>query len=213
MEQTPDATPAKPSNRNKILLTFAIACVFACLAGVAYVVRQQRYVFSDNAEIEAPLIGLAAQGPGTLKRVYVNVGDTVHASQNVAWIGDETVNAQVEGLVVDAKGDIGSLYQPGQAVVTMIEPDELRVVARIDEDKGLKDIYQGQKAEFTLDAYGSRLFEGTVESVSPTKRANDVVFNISDKRETKQFDVKIRYEREDGVRYQNGMSARVWIIK
>lgn len=209
---TPSSAP-KTGRSRQILIGLAAFCILAAIAGGGYLLRQQRYVFSDNAEIEAPLIGLAAQSPGTLKRVYVKAGDAVRASQNVAWVGEETINAQVDGLVVDARGDIGAQYQPGQAVVTMIQPDELRVVARIDEDKGLKDIYQGQSAEFTLDAYGSRVFTGTVESVSPTKRANDVVFNISDKRETKQFDVKVRYEREEGVRYQNGMSARVWIIK
>ncbi|HRH93604.1 MAG TPA: HlyD family efflux transporter periplasmic adaptor subunit, partial [Candidatus Peribacteria bacterium] len=203
----------KPSRRPMIIGVVAVLGVLACIGAVLYVMHEIQYVFTDKAEIEAPLIALGPTRPGMLKRVYVEAGDIVRASQTMAWVGDETINAQVDGLVVDARGDIGAPYQPGQSVVTMIQPEELRVVARIDEDKGLKDIYVGQKAFFTLDAFGSRQFPGVVSSVSPTKRANDVVFNISDKRETKQFDVKISYDADIGSLFQNGMSARVWIVK
>lgn len=207
------AEPAKPSRKRVIILSLIITSVVAVIGAGAYVIHEGRYVYTDKAEIEAPLIALGPQSSGVLKRVYVNIGDQVKASQTLAWVGDETINAQVDGLVVDVKGDLGAPYQPGEAVVTMIQPEELRVVARVDEDKGLKDIYPGQTALFTVDAFGSTQFTGTVESVSPTKRANDVVFNISDKREVKQFDVKISYDAEEGARFQNGMSARVWIIK
>lgn len=209
-----EATPSAGHSRRTILLGgLAAFCILALLGGGIYVARQGRYVFTDDAEIQAPLIQLSASAPGTLKRVYVQEGDSVHASQTVAFVGGESVSAETDGLVVEAKGDIGALYQPGQPVVTMIREKDLRIVARVDEDKGLRDIYEGQKVEFTVDAFGGRVFRGTVETVVPTKNANDVVFSISDKRETKQFDVKIRYEEEDGVRFRNGMSARVWIIK
>lgn len=205
--------PAKPSRRRSVIMGLLIACIAAAVIGGLYVIHESKYVYTDKAEIEAPLIPIGPQTPGILKRVYVQEGDHVRASQTLAWVGDETVSAQVDGLVVDVKGDLGSPYQPGQAVVTMIQPEQLRVVARIDEDKGLKDIYAGQQAEFTLDAFGSKVFYGTVESVSPTKNAGDVVFNISDKREVKQYDVKIDYDAATGAQFQNGMSARVWIVK
>ncbi len=210
---TDSPTAAAPSRRRMLLTWLGGATALTIVFGTLYVIYESRYVYTDKAEIEAPLIALGPQSHGVLKRVYVREGERIRASQTLAWVGDETINAQVDGLAVDVKGDIGAPYQPGQPVVTMIQPEELRVVARIDEDKGLKDIYAGQKALFTLDAFGSTSFPGVVESVSPTKRSNDVVFNISDKREIKQYDVKIRYDEVDGVRFQNGMSARVWIIK
>lgn len=212
MSATDAATPSAKRAHPAVIGT-AIAMVCGLIAAGVYVSHEGRYVYTDKAEIEAPLISLGPQAPGILKHVYVDVGDVVRASQTVAWVGEESINAQVDGLVVDAKGDLGAHYQPGQGVVTMIQPEALRVVARIDEDKGLKDIFVGQHALFTLDAYGSREFAGTVESVSPTKRSGDVVFNISDKRETKQFDVKIRYDEPENAWFHNGMSARVWIVK
>lgn len=211
---TPDAPAAAPKKNSHMLLGIVAVITIAGLAAAAlFIAHERRYVYTDKAEIEAPLISLGPKEPGILKHVYVDVGDVVRASQTVAWVGDESINAQVDGLIVEAQGDLGAHYQPGQGVVTMIQPKELRVVARIDEDKGLKDIFVGQNALFTLDAYGSREFTGTVESVSPTKRSGDVVFNISDKRETKQFDVKITYDEPDNAWFHNGMSARVWIVK
>jgi multidrug resistance efflux pump len=189
------------------------ACVVAAIAAGAYLAHENNFVYTDDAEVSAPLIVLSAQSRGTLKRVNVREGDPVRPSETVAWVGDETVSAQVEGLVIDAERNVGSLYQPGQPIVTMIQPAELRIVAKIDEDKGLKDVYPGQRAIFRVDAFGSREFEGTVESVSPTKDEGDVVFSISDKRETKQFEVKISYDRTAVPPLSNGMSARVWIVK
>lgn len=214
MTESTAPAPVTPHPRRRMLLIgLAAFCILGVLAGGIYLIHEGKYIYTDKAEVEAPLIQLSASAPGTLKRVYVQEGDDVRASQTVAFVGDESISSEVDGLVVDAKGDIGALYQAGQPVVTMIEPDQLRIVARIDEDKGLKDIYAGQEAEFTVDAFGGRTFKGVVETVSPTKNSNDVVFSISDKRETKQFDVKIRYDADDGARFQNGMSARVWIVK
>lgn len=207
-----DNAPA-PSRRAIIVGSVVAACVVATVAATAYLVHQSNFVYTDDAEVSAPLIVLSAQSRGTLKRVNVREGDPVRPSETVAWIGDETVTSQVEGLVVDAERNIGSIYLPGQPIVTMIQPRELRIVAKIDEDKGLKDVYKGQRVVFTVDAFGSRQFEGTVESVSPTKDEGDVVFSISDKRETKQFEVKVDYDRSAVPTLSNGMSARVWIVK
>jgi len=183
------------------------------IAGLLYWNDQRKYVYTDKADITAPLIALAPQGGGELKRVSVHQGETVDAFQAVARVGDEMISTSVSGIVTEAQGDIGATYRSGQAVVTMIEPKELRVVARIEEDKGIKDVRPGQKAVFTVDAFGSQKFDGTVESVAPTKRAGDVVFNISDKRQMQEFEVKIQYDHAKYPRFQNGMSARVWIVK
>ena len=89
----------------------------------------------------------------------------------------------------------------------------MRVVARIDEDKGLVDIHEGQHVDFTVDAFGSKTFSGVVDEISPTSRQNDIVFTISDKRPTNQFDVKIRFDNNEYFELKNGMSAKVWIYK
>jgi multidrug resistance efflux pump len=95
----------------------------------------------------------------------------------------------------------------------MINPEDLRVVARVEENKGLSDIQIGQKAIFTVDAFGSKEYSGVVDEISPTARSGDVVFNISSTREQQEFDVKIRFSILDYPELRNGMSAKAWIYK
>jgi multidrug resistance efflux pump len=88
----------------------------------------------------------------------------------------------------------------------MIDPHELRVVARIDEDKGLSDIHIGEHVVFTVDTFGGKEYEGVVDEISPTAHSGDIVFSISDKRATQQFDVKIRFNTDTYSELTNGMS-------
>lgn len=213
MEATPQPAAGKPTKRKKIVLALSAFAVIAAVAGGAYWYENQKYVSSDKAILSAPLIKLAPHAPGALKHVYVDQGDLLHANTSVARVGDEMIYADVGGIAVIVQKDLGTVYQPGQPVVTMIEPKELRVVAQVQEDEGLRDIHVGQRALFTVDAFGGRTFEGTVESVSQTNHEGDVVFNISDQRQENNFDVKIQYDHDQYPELQNGMSAKVWIVK
>ncbi len=182
-------------------------------AGIWYYEDQQKYVYTDNASIVVPLIQLTPSLPGILKEVMVHDGETVFAHETVARVGDEMISAQISGVVLTAKQDIGAVYSQGTPVVSMMDPKEMRVIASIQEDKGIKDIRVLDKVYFTVDAYGSQKFEGFVEEISNTSRQGDVVFNISDKRQEQDFNVKIRFDLEHNPPFQNGMSAKVWIVK
>ncbi len=212
-----ETAPARPNrnalSRGRIAAILGMLTVIGIVAGMAYWFAQQKYIYTDKASVTAPLIKLAPHAPGELKKVYVEQGDTIAANRAVARVGDEMLMSVVRGTVIDVKKDLGAIYTPGSAVVTMVDPRELRVMAQIEEDKGLKDIHEGQRVLFTIDAFGSRQYEGIVEAVSQTNRLGDVVFNISDKREEQEFDVKISYDRNEYPELQNGMSARVWIIR
>jgi multidrug resistance efflux pump len=210
----PSAVSQAPKNGRKMLMVFLIIfTIVSSMGGFWYWMDQQKYVYTDKAGISADVINLTPTESGVLKKVTVRDGSSVIAHQSVARVGEKMITTEIDGIVLKANRDIGAVYNPGQPVVTMIDPKELRVVARVEEDKGLKDIRVGQKARFTVDAYGSQKFEGVVESVSNTSREKDVVFNISDKREQKEFEVKIAYDLEENPPFENGMSAKVWIIK
>lgn len=213
--QTPPAPAARPrrSSRGVVLALLLAFAVVSVVGGTLYLLDARKYVYTDKAQLEAPLIGLASRKAGVLKRVTVEEGDTLYAGEAVGRVGDEMLSTRIEGVAVTVRKDIGASVAAGEPVVTMIDPSELRVVARIEEDKGLQDILEGQRAVFTVDAFGSREFEGTVASVSATSRDQDVVFNISDKRETREFEVKIDYDHAAYEELRNGMSARVWIVR
>ncbi len=197
-----------------MLIALGVFAVGAAIAGFAFLRVNNSRVYIEKSEVVAPTIDLAAQNSsGILEQVSVQEGDSVVANESVARIGDELIKTQVAGTIIAVKNDIGKLFNKGESVVTMIQPSELRVVGRLAEDKGLSDVRVGQRAIFTVDAFGSKHYEGIVDEISPTSRAGDVVFSVSDQREMKEFNVKVRYDIAAYPELKNGMSAQIWVYK
>jgi multidrug resistance efflux pump len=200
-------------NRKTIIIILLVLLVGGVIGGAIYYYLSLQTIYTDQAEISAPVIMLSPQAAGPLEDLMVNPGDQVKANQVVARVDDQLVKTDVAGLIVSTQTDLGKNFNPGEAVASMIVPDQLRVIAHLDEDKGLNQIKIGQRAMFTVDAYGSKKYLGIVDEISQTSRQSDVVFNISGSRQIKQFDVKIRYDIGQYPELKNGMSARVWIYK
>lgn len=193
-----------------LLLGIIVICV---VGGIVYLKVSSESTYTDNAMVSALVTNLTPSTPGILNKVFVNVGDIVPANTVVAQVGNELLKTKTASEVVTADTALGTTITPGTSVVAVINPDDLRVVAHIDEDKGLSDIHIGQLVEFTVDVFGSKTFNGVVDEISPTARQGDIVFSISDKRPTNQFDVKIRFDTSAYPELKNGMSAKVWIYK
>ena len=209
-----EKNPTKQEKIKKWIEIGVILVIFAGLFAAAYwwfVLRTR--IYTDKADIEAPLIEIGPDTPGILKQVLVKEGDMVAASTPVARVGDTYLLTSSSGEVVGVDNSVGALFSPGQAVVTMINPSDLRLVAKVDENAGLSDIKPGDKVSFTLDAFGSKEFTGTVDEIIPTSYESSVAFNISDKRQEQQFEVKIFYDVSSHPEILNGMSAKVYIYK
>lgn len=201
-------------SKNVWVLTVVIALILIGGASTfAYLKISEGRIYTDNAAISAPSIDLAPQSSGILENISVHEGDRVNANTVVAQIGNELIKTKVGGIITATKADRGKLFNRGETVVSMIDPTELRVIGRIGEDKGLADIHVGQIAKFTVDAFGSKEYAGVVDEISPTSRAGDIVFNISDKRQVQEFNVKIRFDEDKYPELKNGMSAKLWIYK
>ena len=203
---------APAASRVPLMVAAAIVLIGGGLfAGLAYVGVSSHRVAIDKGIIQAPSVALSPVAGGTLMRMYVAPGQVIAPNTVVAEVGTELIKSTAGGLVIDADTDIGSAVAAGTPVVTTIDPAQLRVVGQVDEDKGLTDIKAGDRVTFTVDAFGGRQFTGVVDEVSPTSHAGDVVFSISDKRQTQTFDVKVAYDRTAYPELKNGMSARLWI--
>ncbi len=213
-ETSPEKETAKREKVKKWIEIGVIVAIIAVLLFAAYwwfVIRTR--VYTDSADIEAPLITISPETPGILKQILVKDGDIVSTSTPVARIGDTYIITSSSGIVVGTDDAIGTLFSPGQAVVTLVNPADLRLVAKVDENNGLSDIKPGDKVVFTLDAFGSRKFSGVVDEIVPTSYESSIAFNISDQMEEQQFQVKISYDVADNPEILNGMSAKVWIYK
>jgi multidrug resistance efflux pump len=186
-----------------------VLLVALCLFGVLYLKSVSAYVAIDKSQIAAPVINIGPQAEGVLSEVYVHPGDTVLADEPVAQVGSEILTTKTAGLVISVSNTPGQVFMPGSPVVSMIDPAELRIVGTIDEDKGLASLKVGDPTTFTVDAFGSTEFTCIVDEISPTSDQSGILFSISDKRQIKQFTVKVRYDITQHPEFKNGMSAKL----
>jgi len=202
------------NNRNKIIIASAIVLLVAgAVTGFVFWKSSSSKVYIEDAKIYAPTVGLYPKTAGTLQETFVNIGDTVKINDPVARVGNELIKAKTDGVILTIETSIGSSFSSQTAVATMINPQDLRVVAQTKEDKGLKFIKVGQQAYFTVDAFGSQEYYGVVDQISETSNEGDIVFSISDERQEKAFDVKVRFNVQNYSELKNGMSAKLWVIK
>ncbi len=199
-------------NRTFWGIVFSIALIGAASLFL-YVRISNSRVYTDSAVISAPVISLAPATAGSLQAIYVNNGDYVKANDAVAQVGNQLIKTTVNSIVISENNDIGALFTPSQAVLTVIDPTQLRVDAQVEEDKGLSRIHVGDRVVFTVDAFGSKKYVGVIDEVSATSHQSDIVFNISDQREEQDFDVKVRFNPDQYPELKNGMSAKVWIYQ
>jgi len=173
------------------------------------------YVKIDDSTISAPVISISPETSGTLDEVYVKVGDKVIAGQSLARVGSEILTAKIDGTIIYTSNTPGQFFTYATPVVEMINPNELRVVGTIKEDAGFSKISIGNPVTFTLDAFGDKQYEGIVDEIAETSKDADVVFSISDKREVKEFTIKVKYDISSHPEFKNNMSAKmkVYTIK
>jgi multidrug resistance efflux pump len=197
------------SHTFKIILATLIFA--ALLLGIYYLASAQGKVPIEKSEINAPVITLSPQISGVLEKIYVKEGDTISADTIVAKVSGVLIKSKIAGLVIYVQNTPGQIVNSQTAVVQMIDTIELRAIGHIAEDKGLKEIREGQKVEFTVDAFGSKKYEGVVESVSSASKLSDIVFSISDKRQEKEFNVKVKFDTNKYPELKQGMSAKMEI--
>ena len=201
----------KPKSNRSFVIGALIIC--AAIIGGAYWYVASKTVYIDLSVVQAPVISLSPTESGQLQAVFVNVGDVVTANQPIARVGDGIVESQTGGEIVSVDQNIGEFENAvtGQSVVaTMIDPTQLRVVGRLDEDKGLSKIQVGDVAKFTVDAFGSKEYYGVVDEIGQIAEG-DTTSNIFDQRPTDQFNVYVRFDPSKYPELKDGMSARVWV--
>lgn len=202
-----------PKTRRRGFIFGSIGIVILVIAGIAsYLILTNNQVSIDTASINAPLINLSPTTGGRLNALYTQAGDVLPVNTPVALVGTEVIKTKVAGLIVQVTDTLGAEISPGQSVVEMIDPSQLRVVGRIDETKGLASVQVGDPVTFTVDAFGSKSFIGVVDEIAPTSNQSGIVFNISSERQVQQFDIKARFDTSAYPDLKNGMSARMLIL-
>lgn len=208
---TGESVPKKKKANIIALILVILIVATISIGAVIYLKIQNSRVYVENSELYAPIITLSPSAPGVLDRLFVKQGDSVRRNMVVAQVNSVPIMAKTDGIVISVTNTPGQLVSAQTAVVSMIDPNELAVIGHVGEDKGLKDIKQGQYVLFVVDAFPKKEYTGYVSSISPSARQSDIVFSISDKRQQRQFDVKVKFDIEAYPELKNGMSAKMWI--
>ncbi|MDR0646204.1 MAG: efflux RND transporter periplasmic adaptor subunit [Elusimicrobiota bacterium] len=112
---------------------------------------------------------------GKLLQNILEEGASVKRGQNIALIERDEVGAVYEPVVVPSTitGVIGRTYlDPGAnvtkstAIALAVNQDIVRILVEIPE-RYLSKIHVGQKATFTVEAYGDKQFEAEIYKLSP----------------------------------------------
>jgi len=80
------------------------------------------------------------------------------------------VTAPVSGVVSKKSVELGQLVQAGQPLMSVVPLEDVWVVANFKETQ-VADILPGAPAVISADAYPGRIFNGSVESLSPATGA------------------------------------------
>jgi len=197
---------------HEIFITVIIVLLISLIVGVfIYYKIDSGRIYIEKASIVAPIISLKSQSPGILEKVFVQVGDKVLANSVVAQVGNKNIVTKVSGVITYVDNVPGQYMNPQNTIVRMYNPKDMRLIGQIQENKGLRNIKAGQSVLFTVDAFGSKKYKGMIEQISPTSRASDIVFSISDKREEQSFNVIAKFDVGKYKELKNGMSARMWV--
>jgi multidrug resistance efflux pump len=208
-----NTTQGENKTRRIMIFALIVFVVAASFISLVYIDAISKRIYVEKSEVDASQVVLSSKTGGILEELYAKTGNQISANDVVARVGNELVKSKDAGLVISRQDSIGKYFSPGEEIVTMIKPADLRVVGRLEEDKGLKDVQVGQRVVFEVDAFGTKQYEGIVDEVSPTSRSSDVVFNISDQRQENEFNVKARFNLSEYPELKNGMSAKMWIYK
>ena len=193
--------------------TVGIVIILLIAGGMITYKYLSTHISIDDSVISAPIISIGPESEGTLDEVYVRAGDHVNNGQALARVGAEVLSAKVSGIIMSVTNTPGQIFAPAEAVIQMIDPTQLRIVGTIKENEGLTDIVVGDPVSFTVDAFPGKNYTGVVDSISPNSKDSGVAFTISDQREVKQFEIKVKYDILSYPEFKNGMSAKIKVYK
>ena len=112
--------------------------------GIRYWLDVQSKIYIENSEISAPIISMSPVTPGIIDSVFVKEGDAVTEGQQLAQVGNQFILAKTSGIIIWVQNTPGQMASGATVILKMIDPNSLRVIGHIEEDKGLSQVQVGR---------------------------------------------------------------------
>jgi len=170
-----EAGALKAKKKGRVKLAAILAATLALAAGAAVGLRLAwqgaHYLSTDNARVTTNLIAVAPAVPGTLERFAAYEGRRVARDEVIGWVGSgEAMRSPVDGVVIRASAVQGQLVSPMEPVAVIADSGRLHVLANVEETSVAR-LRVGQRAEVTIDPFGSRRFAGYVREIGQATAA------------------------------------------
>lgn len=222
-----DTTVTVSGKGEKRKIVFLIVFIVAAIVvAVLWWLDYRKYIRTDDANLDSFRVSVSAPVAGQVVRLYVMEGDTVKRGDTLLMLDHSacTVMAPVDGIIGKRWILPGDRIEAGQTALTLNRGTDIWVAVYLEETK-FKEIYLGQKAQFTLDAYDKLTFEGRVYYIGDNTASefalvppNNASGNFT--KVTQRIPLKISIDKVEGddeqkarVKLVSGMSATVKIKK
>lgn len=208
---------------------------FVCILVLAFFLLQHywyqptySFVYTDNARIDGTAVNVVAQNGGQVVQLPYDTGDKVEKLHSVATLKitlvatmpssdspqyvQQNITAPISGIVASRWVNLGDTVSPGQRLLTIIDPDDIWVIANIDENE-IHRVKPGQRVDIHVDATNETL-PGSVEYIIPLTTSmaqrpagSSVVVAAN----TQDVPVKITFEQKGNYHLYPGLSTEVTI--
>ncbi|MFC1917688.1 HlyD family secretion protein [Chloroflexota bacterium] len=121
-----------------------------------------------------------------------------------------TVDAAITGVVAGRYAEVGEITPPGAPVLTLVELQEVTLVAYVPESK-IGKVILGSQAIVSVDSYPEEGFTGEVVYISPQAAFTPRNVQLKEEREKMVFAVKIRLDNPE-QKLKPGMPADARIV-
>lgn len=108
------------------------------------------------------------------------------------------LKSPINGVVTARNYDEGDMYAMAQPLFVIQKINPVKMLINISESK-YSEIKKGMEVDITTDAYGDKVFKGTIDLIYPTINAM-----------THTFSVEVKYDNKD-LALRPGMFARVTV--
>jgi RND family efflux transporter MFP subunit len=95
----------------------------------------------------------------------------------LAQLSYTVVKAPFDGVITEKKVEVGELASPGQPLLKMEDPKQLRLEATVAEGD-LKSVSRGDKIPVLIDALGARALMGAVSQILPAGDPQTHTFTV-----------------------------------
>lgn len=167
-ETQKELTKKKKAPVKQILaVVVLIIVVIGCGTGYYYFSLKSNYFSTDNAKVTAKMYNITAPTSGKLLQWDVDTGDLV--SQDQILGRQQTlpyITSPIKGTVVKNDAALNQTVSPNNVLAVVADTDHMYIGVNIEETD-INKIKLGQNVDVKIDAYGNRVFHGTVTEIDP----------------------------------------------